>query len=71
MLSVRLPKELEKKLERLSKITKRSKSFFVKEALENQLEDLEDFYAALDILSKANSKYYTTEEIEKSLNYEL
>lgn len=71
MLSVRLPKELEKKLERLSKITKRSKSFFVKEALENQLEDLEDFYAALDRMSKSNSKYYTTEEIEKSLNYEL
>lgn len=67
MLTVRLPKDLEKKLERLASITKRSKSFFVKEALEHQLDELEDLYIAIERLSDVDAKYYTTEEARKQL----
>ncbi|MCL5772864.1 MAG: ribbon-helix-helix domain-containing protein [Firmicutes bacterium] len=67
MLTVRLPKELERKLEKIARITKRSKSFFVKEALEHQLEDLEDFYASLERMSKPGGKYYTTKEVKEKL----
>jgi len=53
MLSVRLPKEMENRINNLAKSTQRPKSFFVKEALANYLEDMEDYY---DVLKRKNSK---------------
>jgi len=46
MLTVRLPENLEQRLNHLSLATKRPKSFYVREALERVLEDLEDAYLA-------------------------
>jgi len=42
MLSIRLDKELEKKLEIISKETKKPKSFFIKEALKEYLQKMEN-----------------------------
>jgi len=53
MISVRLPKEMENRINNLAKSTQRPKSFFVKEALANYLEDMEDYY---DVLKRKNSK---------------
>ena len=39
--SVRLSDDLEARLERLARLTGRSKSFYVKHAIEEQIEDLE------------------------------
>lgn len=63
MISVRLPQELEDRLNALCKETKRSKGFYVKEALITYLEDLEDAYIAMQRLSDPNAKYYTSEEV--------
>lgn len=46
MLAVRLPPDLEKRLDALSKKTGRPKSYYMREALERQLEDIEDTYLA-------------------------
>lgn len=46
MLSVRLPENLEKRLSHLSNMTKRPKSYYVREAIERSLEDMEDAYLA-------------------------
>lgn len=46
MLTVRLPKEMEQRLDTLARQTKRPKSFYVRAALERCLEDLEDAYLA-------------------------
>lgn len=46
MLSVRLPEDLETRLNVLASQTNRSKSFYVVEALKRHLDDLEDFYLA-------------------------
>ncbi|HHB76729.1 MAG TPA: ribbon-helix-helix protein, CopG family [Desulfobulbus sp.] len=46
MLSIRLPEDLEKRLSCLSQATKRSKSYYVREAIERFLEDIEDAYLA-------------------------
>ena len=67
MLTVRLSPELEHKLDRIARLTKRSKSFFVKEALEQHLEDLEDLYLALERMSKPKARYYNTAEIKAKL----
>jgi len=48
MLSVRLNKELEERLDKLSLQTNRSKSFYVKEALESYLRDMDDYFEARD-----------------------
>jgi len=53
MISIRLPKEMENHIENLAKSTQRPKSFFIKEALANYLEDMEDYY---DVLKRKNDK---------------
>jgi RHH-type rel operon transcriptional repressor/antitoxin RelB len=44
MLAVRLPESIEKQLEKLAKRTGRTKSFYVREAILQHLEELEDLY---------------------------
>jgi len=55
MLSVRLPEEIEKRLDMLAKETGRTKTFYVCETILEHLDDLEDIYLAekrlLDIRS--------------------
>lgn len=46
MIAVRLPAAIEKRLDRLAKRTGRAKSYYVREALLNHLDDLEDIYIA-------------------------
>jgi RHH-type rel operon transcriptional repressor/antitoxin RelB len=52
LLTVRLPADLERRLERLSRTTGRSKSYYVREALLQYLEDLEDYHLALKRLEE-------------------
>ncbi len=44
--SIRLDDDLDARLERIARLTGRSKSFYVKQALEAQIQDLEDLYLA-------------------------
>lgn len=44
--SIRLPHEIEKRLDHLAARTGRSKSFYVKEAILEHLAELEDIYLA-------------------------
>jgi RHH-type transcriptional regulator, rel operon repressor / antitoxin RelB len=46
MLAIRLPQSIEKRLDKLAKRTGRSKSYYVREAILQHLEDLEDMYLA-------------------------
>ena len=52
MLAIRLPKSMEKRLEKLARRTGRTKSFYVREAILQHLEDLEDLYLAERALEK-------------------
>lgn len=44
--SIRLEKDLEARLERLARLTGRSKSFYVNRALEGQIQQLENRFVA-------------------------
>ena len=46
MLAIRLPEELEKRLDNLAKRTGRTKTFYARQAIERHLDDLEDLYLA-------------------------
>jgi len=52
MLAVRLPQSIEKRLERLARRTGRTKTFYVREALLEHLDDLEDIYLAEGALER-------------------
>jgi len=46
MLALRLPEDIESRLDKLAKATGRTKSFYIREAILEHLADLEDFYLA-------------------------
>ena len=70
MLSVRLPEELEQRLEALAKATGRSKTYYVREALIAKLEDMEDVYMAemvLERIASGEEKTTPLAEVEREL----
>ena len=66
MIAVRLEEDLEKRLEHLSHETGRSKSYYVKQAIENYLDDREDYLLALSVF-EAEEPYKSLEEVRKEL----
>jgi RHH-type rel operon transcriptional repressor/antitoxin RelB len=68
MLSIRLPEEMETRINRLAESTQRSKSFFVKEALENYLDDMEDYYDVLKRQNDPTRNLITLKELENALD---
>ncbi len=46
MASLRLDKELETRLDHLAKITGRTKTFYIKQLIEDHIDELEDRYIA-------------------------
>jgi RHH-type rel operon transcriptional repressor/antitoxin RelB len=70
MLTVRLPENLEKRLNELASATKRPKSYYVREALERVLEDLEDAYlaeTAYEKLLKSGKQPKSIDQVERDL----
>jgi len=66
MLAIRLQPDLEERLTRLSNRTGRTKTFYAREAIEQHLEDLEDYYLAADA-TKRIGRVYTAEEAKREL----
>ena len=46
MLAIRLPQSIEKRLDKLARRTGRTKTFYVREAILEHIQDLEDLYLA-------------------------
>jgi len=69
MITVRLDPEMEERPKRLAEETGRSKSFYVKQAIENYLEDREDYMLALSVLEK-NEPRKTITEVRRELGLE-
>lgn len=68
--SVRLPAEAEKRLNDLAAATGRTKSFYIKEAILGQLDEMEDVYLAektLERIRRGQEKTYNLDEVEKDL----
>lgn len=70
MLAIRLPIEIENRLDALAQATGRTKTFYAREAILEYLDDLEDLYLAekqLIEIKAGRSKTYSSEEVERSL----
>ena len=55
MLAIRLPQSVEKRLDKLARRTGRTKTFYVREAILEHLEELEDLYLAERALERIRS----------------
>jgi len=70
-LSIRLSEDLDARLERLARLTGRTKSFYVKHAIEDQIEDLEDLYLARRVakrVAEGRERLITLDEAERELD---
>jgi RHH-type transcriptional regulator, rel operon repressor / antitoxin RelB len=68
--SVRLPEDTERRLQALAKATGRTKAFYIREAIQEHLDDLEDIYLAEQVLERVRrgeERTYTLEEVEQRL----
>ena len=65
MLAIRLPEELESRLEALAKRTGRTKTFYAREAIEQHLEDLEDLYLAERVAKRIRSGKEQTSSLDE------
>lgn len=70
MLAIRLPADIEHRLDALAVATGRTKTFYAREAIVEHLDNLEDIYLAerrLEDLRAARSRTFTLEEVEQDL----
>ncbi len=67
MLALRLPIEIEKRLDTLARRTGRTKSFYAREAILRHIEDIEDTYLAERRVAK-NEERTSLEDLEREFS---
>lgn len=70
MLAIRLPEDIELRLEALAKKSGRTKTYYAREAIVEYLEDLEDLYEAERVarrIQQGKEKTYSLEEVMEQL----
>jgi RHH-type transcriptional regulator, rel operon repressor / antitoxin RelB len=73
MLAIRLPSEIENRLDALAQATGRSKTFYAREAILEHLDNLEDLYLAeqrLIEIRAGRSQAVSLEEVMKNYGME-
>jgi RHH-type transcriptional regulator, rel operon repressor / antitoxin RelB len=69
-VSIRLPDDLDRRLEFLARQTGRTKTFYIMKALVERIDDLEDYYLAADVLERireGKESSYSSAEVRKDL----
>ena len=66
MLAIRLDTNTENRLDRLAKMTGRTKTFYAREAILQHLEELEDIYLATQRLRRP-AKTYSAKDVKREL----
>ncbi len=71
-IAVRLPEDTDSRLAALAAKTGRTKTFYVREAIEAHLEDLEDYYLAAEVSERiARGEEDTISLAELMVRYDL
>ena len=66
-MTIRLPDDMAKKLEYAAKVTERTKTFLIKEAIETYLEDHHDYRIALDRLLDKDDEIIESSDLRGKL----
>jgi len=64
-ITVRLGDSVEKRLDELAKLTGRTKTYYIRQALEEKLDDLEDLYTAEHRLEKPEGERWNLDQLER------
>ncbi len=67
VITVKIPEGIEEKLNSLCKETTRTKSFFIREALDRFLDEDAIYRKALDRLNDGKDKIITSEEMNQKI----
>lgn len=73
MINFRADDELYERLDRLARLTGRTKTYYVREAVVEHLEDLEDVYLAdrvMDRLDSGEESTHAMDDVERELGLE-
>jgi RHH-type transcriptional regulator, rel operon repressor / antitoxin RelB len=65
--TVRLPEEISRRLEKLARSTKRSKSSFIVEALQTYLDERDDLETALARVREPQAEYVEHDAVKRAL----
>lgn len=68
--SVRLAPEMESRLDRLAAQTGRTKAYYLREIIEQGIEDMEDYYLAADVVErirKGQEQIHSAATVRKDL----
>ena len=67
LISLRLPENILKPLDKLSENSERPRAYLIKKALENYLEEYQDYQIAMDRLHDKNDEIISPAELRKKL----
>jgi len=70
IISVSLDEEIINRIDKASIVSERTKSWIVKKAVENYLDEIEDAEIAYNRLNDAEAVYLSEKELKKILNLE-
>lgn len=68
--SIRLAPEIDRRLDFLASRTGRSKAYYLREIVERGLDEMEDYYLAIDVLErirKGEEAVHSLDEVEREL----
>jgi RHH-type rel operon transcriptional repressor/antitoxin RelB len=68
--SIRLAPETEQRLDYLASQTGRTKAFYLREMIEQGIQDMEDYYLAADVLARVRDgkeQVYSAADVRKDL----
>lgn len=68
--SVRLPEEIEERLDFLARKTGRTKAYYIRELVAGHIEEMEDYYLAADVLErvrKGEERVFSADEVRRDL----
>ena len=71
--SIRLPEDIERRLEAMAKKTGRSKAFYIREMILRQIDKMEDYYLAageVERLREGQFRTFTAQEVRHDLGLE-
>jgi RHH-type transcriptional regulator, rel operon repressor / antitoxin RelB len=70
-ISIRLPEEIEERLDALAKLTGRTKSYYIREMIIEKIDDLEDYYLAVnraELVRRGKDSVLSSEQVRRELD---